>query len=149
LLLDDNDVRGGGMRKLLLFVVFLVLPLANAQEWAIAYGGSGYDEAFSIQQTSDGGYVVAGRTYSFGANGGVWVLKLDENGEIPNCPHGSDTYAEVNETQVSPINTSATVEDTNVVPHRIQTSIQLIPTAQKQQSASLNLQNLRKFQPSL
>ena len=86
-------------------------------EWQKTYGGSDYDRAKSIQQTDDGGYIVAGSTYSFGAGYyDFWVLKLDENGEIPNCPYGNDTYAEVNETQVSPINTSATVRDTNVDP---------------------------------
>ncbi|RLI80952.1 MAG: hypothetical protein DRP01_11435, partial [Archaeoglobales archaeon] len=86
-------------------------------EWQKTYGGSDYDRAESIRQTDDGGYIVAGFTGSFGAGGGdFWILKLDEKGEIPNCPYGNDTYAEVNETQVSPINTSATVRDTNVDP---------------------------------
>ena len=51
--------------------------------WQKTYGGSGYDDAYSIQQTSDGGYIVAGDTYSFGAGSGdVWVLKLDQCGNI-------------------------------------------------------------------
>ena len=42
-----------------------------------------YDYANSIQQTSDGGYIVAGETMSFGAGGSdAWVLKLDGNGNV-------------------------------------------------------------------
>ena len=51
--------------------------------WQKTYGGSGYSHAYSIQQTSDGGYVVAGYTNSSGAGSfDFWVLKLDENGDI-------------------------------------------------------------------
>ena len=32
--------------------------------WDKTYGGAIYDEANSIQQTSDGGYIVAGKTRS-------------------------------------------------------------------------------------
>lgn len=46
-------------------------------------GGSGDDVPRSVNQTSDGGYVVAGYTTSFGAGGrDVWVLKLDSAGSI-------------------------------------------------------------------
>jgi len=49
--------------------------------WQKTYGGSSYDGASSIQQTTDGGYIVAGYTGSFGAGGGdVYVIKLDANG---------------------------------------------------------------------
>jgi len=37
--------------------------------WFKHYGGASWDEAYSIQQTSDGGYIVAGYTSSF-AHGG-------------------------------------------------------------------------------
>jgi uncharacterized delta-60 repeat protein len=54
--------------------------------WQRTYGGRGLDEATSIRQTSDGGYIVAGSTWSFGAgNYDVWVLKLDANGNVANC----------------------------------------------------------------
>ena len=51
-------------------------------QWQKTYGGPGFDEANSIQQTSDGGYIVAGRTLSFGTCYGAWVLKLTEDGAV-------------------------------------------------------------------
>jgi hypothetical protein len=52
-------------------------------EWQRTYGGSDYDNAQSIQQTTDGGYIVAGGTSSFGAgNGDIWILKLSSEGDI-------------------------------------------------------------------
>jgi uncharacterized delta-60 repeat protein len=49
--------------------------------WQKTYGGANDDHAQSIQVTADGGYVVAGHTYSYGAgNSDIWVLKLDANG---------------------------------------------------------------------
>lgn len=40
--------------------------------WTKTYGGSGDDCGYSIQQTSDGGYVIGGSMYS--AGGGMWVM---------------------------------------------------------------------------
>ena len=52
-------------------------------EWQNTYGGGSYDRATSIQQTEDGGYIVAGRTQSFGAGGAdLWILKLTSSGNI-------------------------------------------------------------------
>jgi len=49
--------------------------------WFKHYGGTGYDEAWSIQQTSDGGFVVAGETasYTYGADD-FGIYKLDSDG---------------------------------------------------------------------
>jgi len=53
------------------------------QIWDRTYGGSGADFAFSLIQTIDGGYAVAGFTSSQGAgNTDAWVIKLDENGNL-------------------------------------------------------------------
>jgi len=62
--------------------------------WEKTYGGSDYDEAYCIQQTSDGGYVVAGYTESFGAGGkDVYVIKFDasdDNGGNNGGVNGGD-----------------------------------------------------------
>ncbi|MFP3833879.1 T9SS C-terminal target domain-containing protein [Chryseobacterium sp. SIMBA_028] len=58
-------------------------------QWQKSIGGSNNDDAQSIQQTSDGGYIVAGTSSStdgdiIGNHGGLdyWVVKLDTNGNI-------------------------------------------------------------------
>jgi uncharacterized delta-60 repeat protein len=51
--------------------------------WQKTYGGSNDDIARSIQQTLDGGFIVAGETSSSGAGyADFWILKIDENGNI-------------------------------------------------------------------
>ena len=64
---------------------FWVLKLfANGDiHWQKTYGGTAADTALSIQQTTDRGYIIAGATASFGAgNDDIWILKLDESGDI-------------------------------------------------------------------
>jgi len=53
------------------------------QYWAQTYGGDGTDYASSARQTSDGGYIVAGSTSSFGAGGDdSGVSKLTSAGDV-------------------------------------------------------------------
>lgn len=77
-----------------LFIVFLLVALnlciAHAgygfdpgKQWVRVYGGSNSDVARSIQETSVGGYIVAGYTSSFGVgNNDIWILKLEDDGQI-------------------------------------------------------------------
>jgi hypothetical protein len=65
--------------------IFLIKTDANGNlEWAKTYGGTAWDEARSVQQTSDGGYIVAGYTRSFGPvwNGEFFLIKTDANGNL-------------------------------------------------------------------
>jgi hypothetical protein len=48
--------------------------------WDKTFGGSGHDEAFSVQQTPDGGYIVVGSVEKAN-NWDAWVLRLDGEGE--------------------------------------------------------------------
>jgi len=49
--------------------------------WFKHYGGTSDDNGNSIQQTSDGGYIIAGDTYSYAyGNNDIAIYKLDSNG---------------------------------------------------------------------
>jgi len=82
----DGDVtgnHGGGDQWV------VKLTDTGAIDWQRALGGTGYDEASSIEQTTDGGYIVTGST---GSNDGDvsdghgaldhWVVKLTNTGAI-------------------------------------------------------------------
>src|SRR4030042_1398173 len=79
---------GIGIRGFVLTLLFMGIfvfssNVASASEWVKTYGGGGDDIPNSFQQTTDGGYIVAGYTYSFGAGGqDIWVLKLDVDGNV-------------------------------------------------------------------
>lgn len=53
-----------------------------ATEWSQTYGGSGDDEAYSVVQTGDGGYALAGFTASYGAGSyDAFLVKTDSSGK--------------------------------------------------------------------
>ena len=63
----------------------------GVKQWDIRFGGNDDDDLFGIQQTADGGYIVAGHSFSSasgdvtGTNHGgpdCWIIKLDASGNI-------------------------------------------------------------------
>jgi len=74
------------MKRTTLAVIFLFYAgsfLSLHAQWAKTYGGAGKDEAYAIQQTGDGGYIVAGMTESFGDEAGdAWLIKIGPGGNI-------------------------------------------------------------------
>lgn len=57
--------------------------------WQRPLGGTGGDVCYSIQQTTDGGYIVSGSSYSYDGdatsnhgNGDCWIVKLNDTGAI-------------------------------------------------------------------
>ena len=50
--------------------------------WTKSYGGTGNEFAQAVQQTLDGGYIMAGYTGSFGSSDDIYLLKTDANGVL-------------------------------------------------------------------
>ena len=51
--------------------------------WNQTYGGTASENCFSLLKTNDGGYVMIGHTYSFGAgDADVWLVKTDQYGSL-------------------------------------------------------------------
>ncbi|HKC68519.1 MAG TPA: hypothetical protein VKG26_09825, partial [Bacteroidia bacterium] len=78
--------------------VYLVKTKANGDTlWTKSYGGVHHDFAQTIQQTADGGYIVAGYSNSFSAAGDddVYLLKTDASGNLTWSKTYGGAYGEV------------------------------------------------------
>ena len=83
---SDGDVRG---HRGLVDAWIVKLTSAGAIQWQKPLGGSDHDYAYSIQQTSNGGYIIAGMSYStdgdVSGNHGFsdcWIMQLTSAGGI-------------------------------------------------------------------
>ena len=74
--------------SLMLVGVVIVLCAANTLAidphvvWTKTYGGPGNDRGYSVQQTSDGGYIIAAkRDFSGGGGSHIYLLKTNAHGD--------------------------------------------------------------------
>jgi len=52
-------------------------------DWNHTYGGDDWDRASCLVETSDGGYAIAGSTYSYSEGfGDAWLIKTDVDGNV-------------------------------------------------------------------
>ena len=77
IIVGETDSYGAGS-----YDVYLIKTDAEGnQQWFKTFGGSDDDGAYSVQQTSDGGFIIAGWTESWGAGASdVYLIKTDANG---------------------------------------------------------------------
>ena len=69
--------------------------------WTRTFGDIGYDEANSIQQLDDQGFIFTGETESIGG-GDLWLMKLDANGnKIWSKTFGGNGYEVGNSLQIT------------------------------------------------
>lgn len=64
--------------------------------WAKTYGGPDWDYAYSVEQTTDSGYIICGETWSFGSgNADIYLTKTDGNGNVLWAEAYGDTHRDI------------------------------------------------------
>ena len=77
ILLGETGSYGAGSSDIWLVKVGRL----GRQGWSKTFGGSGRESGYSVQQTSDDGFIMLGYTDSYGAGGDdFWLIRADRNG---------------------------------------------------------------------
>ncbi len=79
-LIGETILYGDGERD-----IYLIKTDKNGSvEWEKAYGGKEDSYSYAVQQTPDSGYIIVGKTESYGAGKeDIWLIKTDKNGKVP------------------------------------------------------------------
>ena len=77
ILVGYTDSYGNGEQD-----VWLIKTDSNGDEtWNREFGGAEEDIGYDVKETTDGGYIISGGTWSYGAgNRDIWVIKTDGSG---------------------------------------------------------------------
>ena len=70
-------------------IIFLGIRLSSCAQdsnesiiFSNTFGGKSLEIGFSVQETSDGGYIIVGQTFSYGAGSSdIWLVKTDKYGK--------------------------------------------------------------------
>lgn len=127
---DGGYIVAGSTRSFGVSTNFWVLKLDSGGNilWQKTYGSAAsHDWANSIQETTDGGYIISGT---------MMILKIDSEGNLDFCGMVGTSNATVTDTNVSPVDSTATVSDifatitdTTVVPQDISVTVtQMCPS---------------------
>ena len=69
------------MKKLIITCLLMVPTILLGQQWSQTFGGEYNDYGYSVQQTTDGGYIITGGIRVDSLNSDVYLMKTNENGE--------------------------------------------------------------------
>jgi hypothetical protein len=65
-------------------MLLMKIDSSGGQEWQKTINSieDGEDKAFSAVQTADGGYILTGHSWSYSSKDDIWIIKLNQNGEL-------------------------------------------------------------------